>query len=101
MADGYVECHKSVLAYGLPDLATVEAITGKQREAIGGRIRSIIEVFEPRLRDVVVKYEPGENQAARSIKFRIDARLCVDPAPEVAFDTVLELASGQYAIKNA
>jgi predicted component of type VI protein secretion system len=42
-----------------------------------------------------------ENRDAndRSVKFRIDARLCVDPAPEVAFDTVLELTTGHYSVK--
>ncbi len=101
LPEGYAELNKSVLAYGLPDVLTLEAITGRQREEIGDKIRYIIELFEPRLRDVAVRYEPGENAAQRSIKFHIDARLCVDPAPEVAFDTVLELASGQYAVKNA
>ncbi len=101
MPEGYAELHRSVAAYGLPDVLTLDAITGKQREEIGAKIRQIIEQFEPRLRDIVVRYEPGENAAQRSIRFRIDARLCVDPAPEVAFDTVLELASGQYAVNNA
>lgn len=101
LPEGYVELNRSIVAYGLPDLATTEAITGKQRELIGERIRQIIETFEPRLRDIRVQYQPGENAAQRSIKFHIDARLCVDPAPEVAFDTVLELASGKYAIEKA
>jgi type VI secretion system protein ImpF len=101
MPEGYQELNRSVLAYGLPDVLTLEAITGKQREEIGEKIRRIIELFEPRLRDVTVRYLPGENAAQRSIRFHIDARLCVDPAPEVAFDTVLELTSGQYAVNNA
>jgi type VI secretion system protein ImpF len=101
LPEGYSELNRSVLAYGLPDLVTLEAITAKQREAIGDRIQQIIETFEPRLRDVRVRYEPGENAAQRSIRYHIDARLSVDPAPEVGFETVLELASGKYAIENA
>ena len=34
----------------------------------------------------------------RSVRFRIEARLSVDPAPEVAFDTVLELTTGHYSV---
>jgi len=99
MPESFVELHRSILAYGLPDLVSLEAITLKHREAIADKIRGIIENFEPRLKDVNVIYIPGENAAERSIKFKIDARLAVDPSPDVAFDTVLELSSGQYEVK--
>jgi predicted component of type VI protein secretion system len=44
--------------------------------------------------------EPGDGPD-RTIRFRIDARLCMDPAPAVAFDTILELATGHYDVKPA
>lgn len=96
----FEQIHKSIVAYGLPDLVTLEAITSKHRETIADRIQKIIELFEPRLRDIKVTYVPGENKAERSIKFKVDAKLFVNPSPEVEFDTVLELSSGQYAIKQ-
>ena len=99
LPEAYAQIHRSIVAYGLPDLLTMEAITSKHRETIADRIRKIIEQFEPRLKDVRVSYVPGENKTERSIRFKVDARLCVDPSPDVAFDTVLELSSGQYAIK--
>src|SRR5262249_25358330 len=99
MPQGYQQLHNSIVAYGLPDLLTLEAITAKHREEIAHQIQQIIEMFEPRLKDIRVTYVPGENKAERSIKFKVDARLSVDPSPEVAFDTVLELSSGQYEIK--
>lgn len=97
---GYEQVNKSIMAYGLPDLATLEAITAKQREAIAGRIRDIILRFEPRLREVKVTYHPGESASERSLKYHIAAKLNVDPSPDIAFDTVLELASGQYEVKH-
>ncbi len=97
--DGYRELKRSIISYGLPDLVSLAATTSKQREAIADQIREIIEQFEPRLKDVRVTYLPGENIAERSIRFKIDARLAVDPSPDVAFDTLLELASGQYEVK--
>jgi type VI secretion system protein ImpF len=100
LPDAYEQIRKSIVAYGLPDLLTLEAITSKHREDIADKIQRIIELFEPRLKDVRVTYVPGENNAERSIKFKVDARLSVDPSPDVAFDTVLELSSGQYAIKS-
>lgn len=37
----------------------------------------------------------------RALRFRIDARLRVEPAPEpVTFDTVLQLHSGEYLVKG-
>lgn len=97
--EAFEQVHRSIVAYGLPDLATLEAITTKQREGIASRIQRIIEQFEPRLKDVKVEYVPSENRSERSLKFKVDARLAVDPSPEVAFDTVLELSSGQYEVK--
>ena len=41
------------------------------------------------------------SEADRSVRFRIDARLKVDPAPEpVTFDTTLQLMSGEFSVKG-
>jgi type VI secretion system protein ImpF len=40
--------------------------------------------------------------ATRTLRFRIEGMLVMDPAPEhVSFDTVLELTSGGYEVRNA
>src|SRR4051794_17059110 len=36
------ECHRSVLAFGLPELSTIRAVTPQQREDIGRTIEAII-----------------------------------------------------------
>jgi hypothetical protein len=33
------------------------------------------------------------------VRFKVEAHLRVDPAPAVAFDTILELTTGHYTIK--
>ena len=38
-------------------------------------------------------------EKTRAVRFHIDARLRVDPAPEVAFDTILELTTGHTTVK--
>jgi type VI secretion system protein ImpF len=46
---------------------------------------------------------PVESQAVgtRTLRFRIDAMLVMDPAPEhVSFDTVLDLPSSRYELKG-
>jgi type VI secretion system protein ImpF len=97
----FKEVHNSIIAYGLPDLNSVNAITLQQRQQIGRMIEGIIARFEPRLKDIKATLVEGGDNKARSVKFRVDARMRVDPAPEVAFDTILELTTGHYSIKPA
>jgi type VI secretion system protein ImpF len=97
--EGFAEVHSSIVGYGLPDLVSLNAVTASQRESIGRVIESVIEHYEPRLKDVRAHLlDPGDGKE-RTVRFRIDARLSVDPAPEVAFDTVLELTTGHYSVK--
>jgi type VI secretion system protein ImpF len=94
----YDELHRSIFAYGLPELTSFNAVTPEERRQVGQMIEKIIELFEPRLRDVRATVLTADDTRERTIRFRVDARLCLDPAPEVAFDTVLELSTGRYAV---
>ncbi len=39
--------------------------------------------------------------ADRAVRFRIDGRLKIDPAPEpVVFDTMLRIGSGEFKVKG-
>lgn len=92
------ELLRSIATYGLPDLASIEAITPDQRNAIGRVLEEIIQRNEPRLKQVrAVLVDPGR-QLLRTVKFHIEARLSAEPAPEVAFDTILELTSGHSRV---
>ena len=95
------ELQNSILAYGMPDLTALNAITAQQRDEIGRVLERIVERFEPRLRDVRATLVEGGETKLRKLRFRIDARLRVDPAPEVAFETILELASGLSSVRRA
>jgi type VI secretion system protein ImpF len=99
LPEDFVELHRSVYGYGLPDLTSLNAITPQQRAGIGQVLEDVVVRFEPRLRDVrAVMVDAGDGKQ-RTVKFRIDARLNVDPAPEVAFETILELTTGQYSVQ--
>jgi type VI secretion system protein ImpF len=98
LPEDFTEVHRSVIAYGLPDLTSLNAITPQQREDIGRTLESIIERFEPRLKDIRAHMVNAGDGKERSVKFHVEARLNLDPAPEVAFDTVLELATGHYSV---
>ncbi|HEX5271050.1 MAG TPA: type VI secretion system baseplate subunit TssE [Gemmataceae bacterium] len=92
------ETVRSSLTYGLPDLATMRAGTAAERARIGTLLEELISRFEPRLRGVRVTLVQTERDTDRRVSFHIDARLAVEPAPEVGFVTVLELTTGQASV---
>jgi type VI secretion system protein ImpF len=95
------ELLRSIFGFGIPDLTSLNAITPKDREQIGRVIEAALSLYEPRLRDVhATVLDPGDT-IERTVRFRIDARLCLDPAPAVAFDTILELTTGRYDVKSS
>jgi type VI secretion system protein ImpF len=97
----FPETRDSIVTYGLPDLASIETVSAGQRAAIGGLIKRAVERFEPRLKMVRVTVLDAEPDAVRgSVKFRVNARLTVDPAPDVAFDTILDMGTGKYDVKQ-
>ncbi len=93
------ELRHSVLVYGMPDFVSRTTQTDHDRSELGKIIVEIINVFEPRLRNVrVTLLDKGKEQ--RHIRFHVDAELNVDPAPEITFETILELTTGQTRIAS-
>jgi type VI secretion system protein ImpF len=94
------ELNHSVAAFGLPDFANLSAGQVDDQKQMRSDIEAAIRLFEPRLQDVVVTLQPSQSKE-RLMHFRIDGRLNVEPTPEpISFDTVLQLVSGQYVIKE-
>jgi type VI secretion system protein ImpF len=96
-----VEVLNSIVGYGMPDLTSIQAITPAQRAQIGRILEMLIERHEPRLRDIRATLLDSGQQILRTVKFHIEARMRVDPAPEVAFDTILELTTGRSTISRS
>ena len=90
----------SVANFGLPDFSSMSLKNPTERNRVRRMLETAISVFEPRLVDVTISIDPmRENE--RALKFRVDARLKVEPVPEpITFDTVLELGSGQYKVQG-
>jgi type VI secretion system protein ImpF len=97
----YPELKSSVFGYGLPDLSSLNAATPQQRAEIGRVLERIIATFEPRLDKVKAVLVDIGDVKLPSLRFRIDAKLKMEPAPEVAFETTLELTTGRYSIRSA
>lgn len=89
----------SLIAFGLPDFSSASTLSEPDKKRISRAIETAVARFEPRLTDVVVTLLPMR-EIERALRFRIDARLRVEPAPEpVTFDTVLHIHSGEYRIE--
>jgi type VI secretion system protein ImpF len=94
------EVRKSVAVYGLPDFTGVSAKNYKEQTRLSAAIEDAIKYFEPRFIDLKVSLEPVSN-VDKALKFHIEAQLDIEPTPEpIAFDTVLELGSGEFSVKE-
>jgi type VI secretion system protein ImpF len=103
---GLEEVPRSIANYGLRDLARPDALNDALRAELARHIEEVITAFEPRLRDVRVRVRnTDEVKQARkndfkqtALYFHIEGRLDLDPAPAVAFETVLELTKGHHQV---
>jgi type VI secretion system protein ImpF len=94
------EVKKSVVVFGLPDITGISAKSHIEQKRLTEALENAIKIFEPRFLNLKVTLEPVNN-IERMLKFRIEARLNVEPTPEpIAFDTVLQLGSGEFEVKE-
>lgn len=98
----YIELDKSLMNYGLPDLATINITDLEKRKEFTSKMEKILKEFEPRFKDVNVSYLDNKDNTDRTLRFRIDATLYADPSPEVVvFDSVLEPVTRSISIEEA
>lgn len=98
-ADDLGLASKSVFNFGLPDISSITMQSSNDRARLLRMLEATIARFEPRIQDARV-FVDNLAVGSRTLRFRIEGLLRVDPAPErVSFDTVLELSSGQYEVK--
>jgi type VI secretion system protein ImpF len=95
----YPELARSVATYGLADITNLGVTGATKQEAIGHVIEKAIVLHEPRLRNVRASQVKSRALALRAT-FHVDAELRVDPAPPVAFETVVELTTGHASISE-
>ncbi len=90
----------SALAYGLPDFSTFSVKSAGDQHDLTRALEAVLKRFEPRLEDVVVSLA-NTSELERAFRFKIEARLRVDPVPEpISFDTTLQIGSGTFAVKG-
>lgn len=97
----YRELDKSLLNYGLPDLATINITDLEKRKEFTVKMEKILREFEPRFKNVNISYIENKDKIDRTLHFRIDATLYADPSPEVViFDSVLEPVTRSISIED-
>ena len=87
----YPQLQKSLLNYGLPDLATINIFDKIRRQEFIDHLETLLTEFEPRFKSVKISFMENKNTADKTLRFKIDAVLYADPSPEVVvFDSTLE-----------
>ena len=98
IANQLEEVSKSMAVYGLTDFTGMGVKSPGEQKMLVNSLEAAIRIFEPRLMDLRVNLEPID-EIKRVLRFRIEARLKVDPVPEpITFDTVLQMGSGQFEV---
>jgi type VI secretion system protein ImpF len=95
------ELQQSLINYGLPDFTGVNLGSSKDRDDFCRIIQAVINQLEPRLIKVSVVPLTTSEPLDRTFRFRIDAMLRTEPAPEpIVFDSNVEPATGDVKIRE-
>jgi type VI secretion system protein ImpF len=95
----YPLASNSVINYGLPDISSMGLHSAADQRTLIAAVQQCLRNYEPRITQVCVILESSE-VVNRSLRFRIEGMMMIDPAPEeINFDTVLELTKGEYEVK--
>lgn len=101
-AANYRELEKSLLNYGLPDLATVNITDPEKKMQFTRDLETILREYEPRFKSVKVTFIDNKDSIDRTLRFRVNATLYADPAPEiVVFDSILEPVSRSVNVEES
>jgi type VI secretion system protein ImpF len=96
-----VELEVSLASYGIPDLGGIDLGAAHDREGFRRALERVIGRFEPRFKRVRVEMLATAEPRDRTLRFRIDAMLYAEPAPEpVVFDSSLQPATGNVEVKG-
>lgn len=99
--DSMQELSQSLFNYGLPDFSSLSVSSTRDRDRLLVELERTVALFEPRLKDIRVTLTTETLGYSRVLNFQIEGMLQMDPAPEqVSFDTVLQLASGEYKVRG-
>jgi type VI secretion system protein ImpF len=89
----------SLVNYGIPDFTGAKMGAPSDREQLRAIVERVVRKFEPRFKTVSVRLLENSDPSDRALRFRIDALLYAEPAPEpVAFDSQLEPMTNNFSV---
>lgn len=95
------ELPASLVNYGIPDFTGVNMGGLAERERLRQIVEQAVRRHEPRFKTVKVILLQNTDETDRTLRFRVDALLHAEPAPEpVVFDSQLEPVSGNFEVKS-
>ena len=95
------ELDLSLVAYGIPDFTGVAMSGPSDRQELCKVIERTIRKFETRFKSVKVTLVENKEDFDRTLRFRIDAMMYAEPAPEaVVFDSQLEPTLAEFHIES-
>lgn len=95
------ELKQSLVNYGLPDFTGATLGSAKDREDFCRYIQTVIAQYEPRLKNVTVVPITSAEPLDRTFRFRVDAMLRMEPAPEpIVFDSNVEPTTGNVVVSG-
>ncbi|MBP2298729.1 type VI secretion system baseplate subunit TssE [Azospirillum picis] len=99
--DDLTELGSSILGYGCHDLLVENVATDSRRRAVVAQIETAIRQWEPRFAHLQVAVVDNADPADRSLRFRIEALIHADPAPEpMVFDSVVDPTSNMVTVTS-
>lgn len=96
------ELKASLLNYGIPEFTSANMASDTAREEFRFAIEEVIRRCEPRFQTVEVVLLDNADRLDRTIRFRIEALMFADPAPEpVVFDSAMEPSTHTVLVKSS
>ncbi len=98
----FPETDHSLVNYGLTDITNSGSKTSAAHNDLCHMLTSTLARFEPRLTSVVVTLRENTDALDQTLRFRIEAMLNIEPAPElVQFDSFVEPLTANIRVQEA
>jgi len=98
---GLEELETSLVNYGIPDFTGANLGSPTNQEEFRRVLERVIRRYEPRFKSVKVQLLKNPDPMDRALRFRIEALLRTEPAPEpVVFDSELKPITASFEIKG-
>lgn len=92
----------TIVNYGIPDFTGASFSTEDEQELLVKEIRKIILAYEKRFKSIKIVERKGLDSMDRTVRFRIEAELRVEPAVEpLIFDTHIDPVSRELSVEES